>query len=154
MYDFHGTLADVTDALPLLRDGDYDGFYEGSLVSPAIESTVLSARHSHEAGYVNLLFTGMPDRYAEGLNQWLIRNNVPIDLIRMRTPEDKHMKDFIVKRRMYLEIVDLGYCVMRAWEDSPAVIDFWRRQAIPVVPVPRREEILVTRQVDNSPPSS
>lgn len=137
IYDFHGTLVDVRDLLPLLSDGNYDGFYEASLSGEPIGLTAHAARQSHKSGYANLLFTGMPDRYAEGLKKWLTLYDVYMDVISMRKPEDGYAKDFVVKRQMYLQAVDLGYYVMRAWEDSPAVIDLWKRQGIPVEEVPR-----------------
>lgn len=151
IYDFHGTLADVSGLRHLLAKRDYDGFYEGSLSCPVIESTVQAARRSHDAGYVNLLFTGMPDRYAVGLSKWLQENQVPIDLISMRTKEDGFKKDFVIKKRMYLDAVNLGYYVIRAWEDSPRVVDLWKSQGIPVDVVPGYDENLVIGQVDKSP---
>jgi hypothetical protein len=150
IYDFHGTLANVSSIRHLLAARDYDGFYAGSLSCPPIESTVLAARWSHEAGYANLLLTGMPDRYASGLSRWLQENGVPIDLVFMRTREDGFKKDFIVKKRMYLDVVDRGYYVVRAWEDSPAVVDLWKLQGIPVDVVPGYNEKPMTGQVDTA----
>lgn len=139
IYDFHGTLADVREVLPLVVEKKYDEFYEASLSCPPIESVVLAARHSHQAGYANLLLTGMPDRYSEGLQEWLKRHGVPVSLTLMRTPSDGYKKDFIVKKRMYNNLLDLGYYVMKAWEDSPAVIDLWKAQGVPVEEMPRLE---------------
>lgn len=153
LYDFHGTLADVAAILPLVYAKDYDGFYEQSLSCPPNESIVLAARQSHSAGYDNILFTGMPDRYAEGLHEWLNVQNVPIDLMLMRTVEDGFKKDFVVKRRMYLEAVALGYCIERAWEDSPEVIKLLGQQGIPVVVVPRTELTRVADGVDTTSPT-
>lgn len=147
LYDFHGTLADVSGIRQLLVDRDYDGFYAASLTCPPIESTVLAARQSHEAGFTNLLFTGMPNTYADGLNEWLARHHVPVDFIEMRRRGDWR-KDFIVKRDMYLRVIDLGYYVLRAWEDSPRVVELWQSQGIPVTVVPGWDENIVTREVD------
>lgn len=151
IYDFHGTLADVREVLPLVHEQKYDEFYEQSLSCPPHESVVLAARHSSRAAYSNLLLTGMPDRYRDGLKEWLHRYKVPADLILMRTPEDGYAKDFVVKRRMYLSLLNLGYRVMSAWEDSPAVIDLWERQGIPVRKMPRTP---LTREVDKNLHSS
>lgn len=148
IYDFHGTLADVSGIHHLLAVRDFDGFYKESLSCPPIESTALTAQQTHEAGYENLLFTGMPDRYADGLTEWLSRHGVPIDLIRMRTEEDGFKKSFVVKRRMYLEIVDLGYYVMRAWEDNPHDADLWHHQGVPVTLVPGWNDDIRSSRVD------
>jgi len=150
IWDFHGTLADISSVLHFVEAKDYDSFYEQSLSCPPIESTVLAARQSHEAGYVNLLFTGMPDQYAESLSQWLAEHGVPIDLISMRTAQDRFKKDFVVKKRMYLDAVDLGYYVLRAWEDRETVADLWRRLGIPVVMVPPWGESQTSREVDKT----
>lgn len=150
IYDFHGTLADTRGILHLIRDRKYDEFYEASLSCPPIESVVLAAQHSAQAGYANLLLTGMPFRYYDGLQEWLRQHGVPTSLTLMRMPEDGYKKDFVVKQRMYSNLLDLGYYVVKAWEDSPAVIDLWKRQAVPVEEMPR---ILIS-EVDTQLPTS
>ena len=146
IYDFHGTLGDVREILPLIRDKKYDEFYEASLSVPPVSSVVDAARLSAKAGYANLLLTCMPERYREGLEEWLTLNGVPVSLLMMRMPEDGYKMDFIVKRRMYSSLLDRGYYVMRAFEDSPAVIDLWKKQGIPVVEMPRHH---LVPEVDN-----
>lgn len=146
IYDFHGTLADVREILPLVAEKKYDEFYEASLSCPPIESVVSAAQHSAQAGYSNLLLTGMPVRYREGLEEWLRRHGISVSLLMMRLPEDGFKKDFVVKRRMYVNLLDLGYYVVRAYEDSPAVIDLWKRQGVPVEEMPRLDLPL---RVDN-----
>jgi hypothetical protein len=137
IFDFHGTLVDVSPVLPLIAERDYDGFYAGSLSCLPILPTVREARYSREAGNVNLLLTGMPEKYRDGLTDWLTRYEVPVDYILMREPKDRFTKDFIVKRRMYEQLVDMGYYVVRAWEDSPGVIDLWKKLGIDVIEMPR-----------------
>jgi hypothetical protein len=150
LYDFHGTLVNVSGIRHLLSIRNYDEFYEQSLDCPPIANTVVSAMQTHEAGFVNLLFTGMPDTYVEGLNRWLSLHRVPIDLIEMRKAGD-YRKDFIIKRDMYLRAIDNGYYVVRAWEDNPRVAELWERQAIPVSLVPGWDEELVVDGVDKAP---
>lgn len=145
IYDFHGTLGNVNAILHLVAERKYDEFYEASLECPPNEGVVLAARHSNRAGYANLLLTGMPERYRDGLTAWCQRYKVPTDLVMMRSPEDGFHKDFVVKKRMYDVILGSGYYVVRAWEDSPAVIDLWKRQAIPVEEMPR---LPLSTQVD------
>lgn len=136
IYDFHGTLADTRAILSLIAQRKYDEFYEASLACPPNEGVVLAARHSARAGYSNLLLTGMPERYRDGLGEWLKRYEVPVSLLLMRRPEDGFKKDFIVKKRMYDVLLSQGYHVVKAWEDSPAVVDLWERQAVPVEKMP------------------
>lgn len=153
IWDFHGTLVDVSSVRPLLASRDYDGFYGGSLSCPPIERTVLAVRRAHESEYTNLLLTGMPQRYEAGLHAWLAYNDVPVDMIFMRKDKD-FRKDFLIKREMYLDVVDRGYYVVRAWEDSPRVTDLWTAQGIPVEVVPGYDENLVVGQVDKSSATS
>lgn len=153
LYDFHGTLVNVMTIRGLLADREYESFYVSSLSCPPIESTVLASRQSHEAGYANLLFTGMPADHAEGLSEWLDRHHVPIDLINMRPSKDRR-KDFVVKREMYLAAVAQGYQILKAWDDNPRCLDLWTRQGIPVVRVPGWDENLVIGRVDNSQTAS
>jgi hypothetical protein len=151
LYDFHGTLVNVTSVRDLLMIRDYDSFYEQSLLCPPIEHMVAETRRTHEEGFVNLLFTGLPDKYASGLNEWLARHSVPIDLIEMRKTGD-YRKDFIVKRDMYIRASNQGYYVLHAWDDSPRVADMLKSQGVPVSIVPGWDETLVTGRVDK--PSS
>lgn len=152
LYDFHGTLVDVTSVHGYLAQRKYEEFYLASLACPRIETTVLAARQSHEAGYQNILFTGMPNEYRDGLLAWLGRHGVPIDLIDMR-PTGDFRKDFIVKREMYLRTLDQGIRVVRAWDDNPVILDLWEEQAIPVVRVPEWNGNLMKRRVDKAAPT-
>lgn len=152
VFDFHGTLADVRSIHHLLAVRDYDGFYEQSLLCPPIESTVAEARRSWESGYTNLLFTGMPGRYHDGLSAWLALHGVPIGGIEMRGEKDRR-KAFVVKREMYLRAVDNGYYITRAWDDDPAVVDSWKAMGVPAVLVPGWVEKLTAGKVDNIPAS-
>lgn len=147
LYDFHGTLADVTGIRSLLAERKYDEFYRRSLSCPPIENVVEAARKSHEDGYVNLLFTGMPENFFDGLSAWFAERRVPVDYIDMRKAGD-FRKDFIVKREMYFRATDTGYYVVRAWEDNPRVADLWSGQAIPVSLVPGWDESPVVGGVD------
>lgn len=147
LYDFHGTLADVSGIRSLLTERKYDEFYQQSLGCPPIKNVVEAARKSHEDGYVNLLFTGMSDNFFGGLSAWLAEHRVPVDYIDMRKVGD-FRKDFIVKREMYFRATDTGYYVTRAWEDNPRVADLWERQAIPVSLVPGWDESLIVGGVD------
>ncbi len=134
LYDFHGTLADTREIVHLVKERKFDEFYTASLSCPPIPGVVLAARHSHRAGYVNILFTGMREQYRDGLLNWLREQDVHIDILRMR-PDESREKDFVLKRSMFLEVAQ-EFSVIRAWEDSPAVIDLWARQGIRVVTVP------------------
>ncbi len=147
VWDFHATLADVTPVLHYLAQGNYDAFYEESLKCHPILPTVNAARQSANLGQSNLLFTGMPDRYRDGLQEWLDEHDVPMSYVAMRTPEDKFAKDYIIKRRMYAEAVNKGFYVIRAWDDSPAVLDLWARLGVETVEMPRLE---IAQQVDNT----
>lgn len=153
IYDFHGTLADVQLILPLVYEKRYDDFYEASLSCPPHESVVLAARHSSRTGYTNLLLTGMPDKYRDGLVRWLDEHDVPVDLLLMRTPEDGFKKDYVIKRRMYLSLLGMGHRVVRAWDDSPAVLDLWEAQGIPTVALPR-PRVTPVSSVDTASPES
>ena len=135
IYDFHSTLTDVSSVLHLVKEKRYKDFYPASLRCPANENVVLAAQRSHKDGYANLLLTGMPEEYRDGLIAWLSAHGVPMDIVRMR-PTDDFCKDFVLKERMYTELAP-EYEVIEAWDDSPAVLDLWTSLGIPTVPMPR-----------------
>lgn len=153
VFDFHGTLVDVTSIHHLLERRNYDGFYSGSLNCPPIPSTVAEARRSRDSGYTNLLFTGMSGGYHEGLRDWLSRHDVPIDYIAMRGEKDRR-KAFVIKREMYLKAVDDGYYITRAWDDDPSVIDLWNAMGVPAVLVPGWVKGLTVRGFDKQTATS
>lgn len=153
IYDFHGTLADVSPILPLVQGKKYDEFYEASLSCNPIQPTVLAARRSQQEDHVNLLLTGMPRRYESGLRSWLKFHEVPIHVLYMRELTDRYNKDFVVKRRMYNDLVGRGFYVVRAWEDSPGVIDLWKSLGIDHVEVVPRV-CIETSQVDTDAATS
>lgn len=134
IWDFHGTLADTSPIVYLARERRYDEFYEASLSCAPNPKVVDAARKSHMRGFANLLFTGMREKYRTGLESWLLRNGVPIDVTDMR-PEGDFRKDFLLKERMHRDLSG-RYVAVRAWEDSPAVVDLWQRLHIPVTVVP------------------
>lgn len=149
VFDFHGTLVDVTSIHDMLAEGDFEGFYTASLECPPIADTVEAAHRSHRVEHSNLLLTGMTENHFDGLNTWLVRHSVPIDYIAMRRVGDRRMS-FVVKREMYHEVVNRGYYVVRAWEDNPRDVDFWNSQAIPVTVVPGWSVRTIVRQVDKN----
>ena len=148
IYDFHGTLAEVGEILHLVEEKRYDDFYEASLTCPANHTVVTDVRRAYGEGITPLLLTGMPERYREGLRKWLLLNDVPVSYVDMRQPEDRRHKDFVVKERMYRRLVGEGFYPLKAWDDSPGVLDLWRRYGIPVVEVPRIPVQKSPEQVD------
>ena len=43
-----------------------------------------------------------------------------------------YRKDVVVKKEILAQVVDDGYTVLEAWDDSPAVVDLWRDNGITV----------------------
>jgi hypothetical protein len=134
IWDFHGTLADTSPIVYLAKERRYEEFYEASLTCAPHQHVVEAARESHDKGYINLLFTGMQEKYREGLTRWLAQHDVPIDVTRMRRTGD-FRKDFVIKREMHRDASGMYVCV-HATEDSPNVVDLWRELLIPVTVVP------------------
>ncbi len=135
LYDFHGTLVNVESAWHFLEERDFNGFYAASVGCPPNEGVILAARQSHNAGYANLLFTGMTVDYEIPLREWLAQYELTMDLILMR-PVGDYRKDFALKREMYLEAVSQGYRVLRAWEDNPQCAELLSIQGVSVTRVP------------------
>lgn len=148
VFDYHGTLADVRSIHYLLAEKEYDRFYEESLLCPPIETTVAEAQRAWDRGLTNLIFTGMPGRYYDGLREWLDRYDVPVNGIEMRGEKDRR-KAWLIKQEMYLRAVDRGFFITRAWDDDPAVVESWTRLGVPCTRVPGWVEKLTTRRVDN-----
>ncbi len=134
IWDFHGTLAITAPIVHLVQERRYDEFYEASLTCEPNPRVVDAARRAHMRGFANLLFTGMSDAYEAGLQSWLLRNGVPMDVVRMRPVGDRR-KDFLLKERMHRELSG-RYVMVRAWEDSPGVVRLWEGLHIPVTVIP------------------
>lgn len=65
---------------------------------------------------------------------WLLKHRLPIDVLVMRHGGDQR-RDDIVKREMYLELIEPAFDVLLVIDDRPMVCDMWRDLGLPLVQV-------------------
>jgi uncharacterized pyridoxamine 5'-phosphate oxidase family protein len=140
IFDLDGTLADITTRRNLATkpDGkmDWDVFFDRDNIKLDTPNTpvIKMAQMLHSQGFKIYIFSGRSKSTYRTTRQWLIQNDVPFDLLRMR-PTDKHwhfMKDSDLKEFWLdnifpgLEIND----IFAVFDDRQQVVDMWRSRGL------------------------
>jgi uncharacterized pyridoxamine 5'-phosphate oxidase family protein len=140
IFDLDGTLADITTRRNLATkpDGkmDWDVFFDRDNIKLDTPNTpvIKMAQMLHSQGFKIYIFSGRSKSTYRTTRQWLIQNDVPFDLLRMR-PTDKHwhfMKDSDLKE-FWLDNLFPGYDIndiFAVFDDRQQVVDMWRGRGL------------------------
>ena len=149
IFDLDGTLADidVRREKSLKPNGklDWDKFASPVSIMDWDEPNwpvIKMAQLFKKDGFKIVIFSGRNDRSFGTTKEWLIKHNVPFDLLVMRpdkfqdkswpialgnpaTPDMRFMPDEILKKHMLDEFVDVDDVLMCV-DDRQKVVDMWR----------------------------
>ena len=139
IFDLDGTLADITARRTLaMKSGkmDWDVFFDRDNIKLDVPNTpvIKMAQMLKSQGFDIVIFSGRSKVSYRTTRQWLILNDVPFDLLKMR-PTDKHwhfMKDSDLKEFWLddifpgLEIND----IFAVFDDRQQVVDMWRSRGL------------------------
>tara|TARA_Y100000004_G_C8875882_1_gene395361 strand:- start:82 stop:555 length:474 start_codon:yes stop_codon:yes gene_type:complete len=141
IFDLDGTLADITQRRVLATDAvtgkmDWDVFFDSKNISLDQPNTpvIKMAQMLKSQGFDILIFSGRSKATKDVTIDWLNKNDVPFDLLKMR-PTDKHwhfMKDSDLKEFWLdhifpgLEIND----IFAVFDDRQQVVDMWRSRGL------------------------
>lgn len=143
IFDFDGTLCDVTSALALMpaaevrqsRDLDsWDPYHAATLDCPPHPWVHALARIEAEMGHAVLVVTARDERWRPVTAAWLERHPVPHTELLMRAPGDKR-PDAVVKAEILADL-RTRFDIRLAVDDRPSVVEFWKSAGIPTVTVP------------------
>lgn len=134
IFDLDGTLADGKHRLHLLPTVDlhltdsWNEFNRASKDDSPIHSTIEVCNIMARAGLRIIILTGRSDIVRAETEAWLERNSVLYSELVMRSHSDNR-KDIIIKEEFLRNKVGLEN-IVAAWDDSPAVIEHFRRLGI------------------------
>lgn len=134
IFDLDGTLADGKHRLHLLPTVDlhltdsWNEFNRASKDDSPIHSTIEVCNIMARAGLRVIILTGRSDIVRAETEAWLERNSVLYSELVMRSHSDNR-KDIIIKEEFLRNKVGLEN-IVAAWDDSPAVIEHFRRLGI------------------------
>lgn len=132
--DIDGVLADPEHRLHFIEGGkkDWDGFFAAAKDDEPrpVEIEILRLfATSPLADYGICLLTGRSDQIEEVTVEWLIRHNVPFDLLYMREEGD-YRPDTQVKPELMMRFLKdeeiMPSDVLVVFEDRRSVVDQWR----------------------------
>ena len=141
IFDLDGTLADIDTrrALSLDMNGkmDWDKFFDPKNIQLDDPNTpvIKMAQMLDSQGFNIVIFSGRSKSTYRTTRQWLIQNDVPFDLLKMR-PNDRDsggfwhfMKDSDLKQLWLDTLVDKDD-VFAVFDDRNQVVDMWRKNGL------------------------
>lgn len=139
IFDWQGTLVDVSGIRHLVESGGYRNFPEFHRQTgncPPIQDTVRALWNAiQDDDKVIVLMTGCTDDFRDVLTSWMMRNDVMTHAVLMRRAGD-YRADVAVKLDMLTWVREQGFTVVHAWDDNPNVLKLWQDEGIPTTVVP------------------
>lgn len=136
LFDLDGTLVDVTALRHYVegRDKNFDAFHKASVLCPPIQWVINDLYRWEEDGYVIILVTARQRLYDQVTRDWLVKHEVPYDLLEMRDVGDGR-PDYEVKSDILKRLTD-EYAIRHAYDDNPSTYKLWLEHGIPTTLVP------------------
>ncbi len=141
IFDLDGTLAliDKRRAISTKDNGkmDWDKFFDPQNIALDQPNTpvITMAQTLHSQGFQIVIFSGRSKATYRTTRQWLIQNDVPFDLIKMR-PNDRDtgghfhfMKDSDLKQH-WLDDLQIKDDIFAVFDDRNQVVDMWRKNGL------------------------
>lgn len=129
VFDIDGTLADVSARLHHIRrkPKNWKAFFAGMPEDKAMHAIVRLCNLVYDAGVRVVLCSGRPEEYRPQTVEWLAREGVCYDELRLRRNGDRR-SDTIAKREM-LEGLDRA-TILFVVEDRASVVEMWRAEGL------------------------
>lgn len=140
--DVDGTLCDVRGIRHYVAGSgkrNFDAFHSASALCPPIPETLSWVEGHRRAGREIFIVTARQAKWRLLTQTWLRKWEVSYHHLLMRHDDD-FRPDVEVKTDILAYIDTLGFNVVAAIDDNPAVIDLWRANSIPVTVVPGWDE--------------
>lgn len=120
MVDIDGTLAHMKGRSP----------YEWSRVGEdTVDPAISHILECYKGVTKIVLLSGRDGVCKPETENWLKANNIPYDLLVMRTPNDNR-KDSIIKWELYQEHIEPNYDVLFVLDDRNQVVKMWRQAGL------------------------
>ena len=146
IFDLDGTLAliDKRRAISTKDNGkmDWDTFFDPKNIDLDTPNTpvIQMAQMLKSQGFMIVIFSGRSKATKDATTQWLDRNDVPFDVLKMR-PADRNigghfhfMKDSDLKQH-WLDDLQIKDDIFAVFDDRNQVVDMWRSNGLQVFQV-------------------
>lgn len=129
--DLDGTIADCRHRKHFVINGyhDWKSFFESMVEDAPIQPIINLITKLYDHGDSIFLTTGRPDQYRDHTLDWLAKNTVHFNVLKMRRQYD-YREDSIVKQEMLKELIDEHGNIDLAIDDRQSVVDMWRKNGI------------------------
>jgi FMN phosphatase YigB (HAD superfamily) len=133
--DIDGTLSDSSAREHYAQNKDWAEFHHLSSEDKPVEAVVEFVHAMNEAGFRVIACTGRPEKYRKATFDWMLRNEVSIDLVLMR-PELDFSSDADLKPRLVREHLsirtkgDWEKAILCVLEDRDIMVEKWRSLGI------------------------
>ena len=139
IFDLDGTLALIDKRRALAtKDGkmDWDVFFHRDNIKLDVPNApvIKMAQMLKSQGFTIVIFSGRSKVSYRTTRQWLIQNDVPFDLLKMRPTSDNwhFMKDSDLKQHWLDDIFpgDDKDDIFAVFDDRNQVVDMWRKNGL------------------------
>ena len=129
--DIDGTLANTNHRIHHLLQSpkDWKSWHSKSMNDGVHWELVDILSWAMEKDIKIILCTGRDEEYRQDTKEWLFLNDIPYDMLYMRTRGDRRDDD-VVKLEMLKDIRDKGYNPVLVFEDRDRVVKMWRKEGI------------------------
>jgi len=126
--DLDGTLCDVEHRVHfvLKNPKDWDGFNQNMHLDRMNVWCLEIIKAMRALGYQTIFVTGRGEDHRKPTVEWLIKHQVPYDLLLMRPARD-HREDNDIKEELYLSKVKSEFDILFVIDDRKSVVERWRK---------------------------
>lgn len=140
IWDRDGTLAACHNG-PTDRSNESWGAYNAALRFDAVVPEIAALLRAVKPGVVRIMVSGRAEgdwpgdrRRRFALEDWIVKYDLPIDVLIMRTGGDKRV-DSVVKEEILINQILPFYTPVMAVDDRESVCEVWERYGIHVIRV-------------------
>lgn len=135
LWDLDGVLANNAacmagkDSYHLLTEAEWEDFHLQLPHCEVNEGWVTLLRMMYDRGYYNIIYTNRPESQRSMTEEWLVRQELPYDLLSMRTNGDSHEHS----KRNRLPQMMRNFIVALGIDDDPEAIGAYHSAGIPAI---------------------
>lgn len=130
IFDFDGTLCNVSHRRPLLETRQWDEFFEACDQDPPFADTINLIKTLLAAGHRVEIWSGRSAAVEEKSRVWLAQQDVPPEILKRMRPVGDYQPDEKLKRAWLHEEIALGNRPEVIFDDRQKVVDMWRAEGM------------------------
>lgn len=131
VFDIDGVLANYLHRAEFItcRPKRWKDFFNAMGEDGLILEMATKLRAAHQQGFTVILLTGRTQMYRKLTEMWLLKYDLPYDLLIMR-PNKVRRRGNLLKQTYYRRFIKLRYEVVAAYDDHPNIVQMWRDNGV------------------------